>query len=83
MGQFGRTTKAPTLWIYTENDSYFSVPMIQEMHAVFRKRGGNAELVLLPPFGTDGHLLFSRGNKLWSPLVEGFIDRLGLVGPPN
>jgi dienelactone hydrolase len=81
MGQFGRTTKVPTLWIYNENDSYFSVPMIQEMHAAFRKRGGDAELVLLPPFGTDGHLLFSRGVKLWSPLVESFLDRLGLLGP--
>jgi dienelactone hydrolase len=80
MGQFGRTTKVPTLWIYTENDSVFSVPMIEEMHAAFRKSGGDADLVLLPPFGTDGHLLFLRGMKLWSPLVERFLGRLGLLG---
>jgi dienelactone hydrolase len=79
MGQFGRTTKVPTLWIYTENDSYFSVSMIQEMHAAFRKAGGDAELLLLPPFGKDGHLLFSRGTHIWSPAVEGFLERLGLV----
>jgi len=79
-GQFGRTTKVPTLWIYTENDSVFSVPMIQEMHTAFRKSGGDAELILLPPFEKDGHLLFSRGVKLWSPLVERFLDRLGLLG---
>ena len=83
MGQFGRTTRVPTLWIYTENDSYFSVPMIQEMHAAFRKAGGDAELILLPQFGADGHLLFSRGAKLWSPLVEGFLDRVGLTGRPQ
>jgi dienelactone hydrolase len=80
MGQFGRTTKVPTLWIYTENDSYFPVWMIQEMHAAFRKAGGDAELVLLPPFGTDGHSLFRRGVELWSPVVEEFLNRRGLVG---
>lgn len=79
MGQFGRTTKVPTLWIYTENDSFFSVQMIHEMHASFRKAGGDAELILLPQFEADGHLLFSRGAKLWSPPVEGFLDRLGLA----
>lgn len=83
MGQFGRTTKVPTLWTYTENDSYFPVSMIQEMHAAFRKRGGDAELIVLPPFGTEGHLLFSRGVELWSPLVESFLDRLGLLRSPK
>ncbi len=80
MGQFGRTTKVPTLWVYTENDSYFPVSMIQKMHAAFRKGGGEAALVLLPPFGADGHLLFSRGVERWSPLVEDFLRGLGLVG---
>ena len=79
MGQFGRTTKVPTLWIYTENDSYFPVSMIHEMHAAFRKSGAEADLVLLPPFGTDGHLLFSRGLKLWSPLVADFLERVGFA----
>jgi dienelactone hydrolase len=83
MGQFGRTTKVPTLWLYTENDSYFPVPMIQEMHGAFRQRGGEAALVLLPPFGADGHLLFSRGVALWSPYVEEFLRGLGLVRPPR
>lgn len=79
MGQFGKTTKVPTLWIYTENDSYFPVSMIHEMHTAFRKRGGHATLVLLPPFGNDGHLLFSRGIERWSPVVDEFLNGLGLL----
>ena len=32
-----------------------------------------ALLVLLPPFGEDGHLLFSRGFSIWQPIVERFL----------
>jgi dienelactone hydrolase len=83
MGEFGRTARVPSLWIYTENDSYFPASMIREMHAAFRKGGGDADLALLPPFDTDGHLLFARGVHLWSPLVESFLDRLGLGRSPK
>lgn len=81
MGGFGRTMKVPTLWIYAENDSYFPPPLVKEMHSAFRKTGGDGELVLLPPFGTDGHLMFSRGMMVWAPLVERFLGHIGLFGP--
>ena len=83
MGEFGRTTKVPTLWVYTENDSRFQVSIIHEMHTAFRKGGGDAALILLPPFGADGHPLFLTGVKVWSPLVEEFVRRLGLIDAPK
>lgn len=83
MGEFGRTAKAPTLWIYTENDSFFPVPMVRDMHAAFLKGGAIADLRMLPRFGTDGHALFVRGTTLWSPLVEVFLERAGVLQPPK
>ena len=46
---------------------------MKSWHAAFRSQGGRGELLLLPPFGDDGHLLFSRGMSVWQPIVDGFL----------
>jgi len=74
---FGSTSKAPMLWIYTENDQYFSPKYSKAWHAAFVNAGGKAELKLLPPFGSDGHSLFSAGIKIWEPLVSQFLAAHG------
>jgi dienelactone hydrolase len=73
---FGRTSRVPMLWIYTENDTYFGPDLAKRMHGAFAAEGGNAELHVLPPFGTDGHFLIDapEGVKLWEPLVSRFLD---------
>ncbi|MFZ6774037.1 alpha/beta hydrolase family protein [Undibacterium sp. SXout7W] len=74
---FGETSKAPMLWIYTENDQYFSPRYSQAWHAAFVKAGGKADYKLLPPFAKDGHSLFASGMKIWQPLVSEFLDANG------
>jgi homoserine acetyltransferase len=74
---FGETSKAPMLWIYTENDQYFSPRYSQAWHAAFVKAGGKAEFRLMSPFAKDGHSLFSSGIKIWEPLVSEFLDANG------
>ena len=80
--QAGRTTRTPTLWIYTENDSYFPPWLAREMCAAFHQDGGQARLVMLPPFCEEGHYLFTdvRGLASWTPVVNRFLNELGFSG---
>jgi dienelactone hydrolase len=78
-GGYGKSARIPTLWIYAENDRFFAPRYVKSWHEAFRSQGGRGELVLLPPFGEDGHLLFVRGMAVWQPIVERFL--LELVPP--
>lgn len=74
-----RGARVPMLWIYTENDRFFGPDLARRMHAAFTAGGGRAELVMMPAFGEDGHLLFSRAEpSVWLPTVERFLDANGL-----
>ena len=81
-GLAGRTTRVPTLWLYAQNDSYFPPQLAREMSAAFRQAGGQVELVMLPPFGEEGHYLFTdvRGLVRWTPVVNRFLNDLGFPG---
>lgn len=74
-GKFGRTARVPTLWIYTENDTFFDSKLSQGMADAYKAGGGQADYRLLPAFGRDGHGLFgvAAGIAVWSPLVQTFI----------
>jgi dienelactone hydrolase len=75
---FGRTSRIPTLWIYTENDSYFAPRLSGAMAAAFRAAGGKADYALLPPFGDDGPFMAERpgSESAWGPAVERFLAAL-------
>jgi dienelactone hydrolase len=77
-GLFGKTSRVPTLWIYTENDSYIGPALSKQMANAYRTAGGRIEFHLLPPFGSDGHRLLAarEGVPVWSPIVEKFLAGL-------
>lgn len=79
MEQFGRTTKVPMLWLYSENDGFFSPACVKQMHDAFQKGGGKAKLVTLPPLGEDGHSFFGkqRGLPIWTKEVDEFLAEIG------
>jgi dienelactone hydrolase len=79
MEKFGRTSKVPTLWLYSENETFFSPASVKEMQDAFQKAGGKAKLVILPPFGNDGHYFFpnERGLPLWIEEVDKFLVEIG------
>ncbi|HXP97014.1 MAG TPA: CocE/NonD family hydrolase [Telmatospirillum sp.] len=82
---FGKTSRVPMLWVYADNDHYFSPALAQRMVTAFTEAGGNAEFIAAPPFGTDGHGLFSRaGTAIWSHYVDAFLEKqnLKLVDQP-
>jgi len=75
---FGRTTRIPTLWIYSENDTYFAPRLSGAMAEAFRAAGGPVDYALLPAFGDEGHFMAERAGSeaVWGPVVERFLARL-------
>lgn len=75
---FGRSSKIPTLWIYTRNDRFFDSALTARMAGAYRSAGGDAEYHLLGAFGEDGHRLFPtpEGRALWQPYADRFLDRI-------
>lgn len=73
---YGKTARVPTLWIYTENDKWMGSRYPKEWFDAFRASGGTGEFVQHPPHGEDGHSLFTRGFKLWQPIVERFMTQI-------
>ncbi len=70
-GELGKTTRQPTLWIYAENDSLINKELSSRMHAAYTENGGKGRFVLLPPFGKEGHELFTGkgGTRIWGSIV--------------
>src|SRR5262249_44419180 len=74
-GEFGRTARIPTLWLYSENDALFGPALSKDLYQAFRGAGGNADYHLLPPFGTNGHGLVTSEEAagLWRPIADKFL----------
>jgi dienelactone hydrolase len=80
---YGRTSRIPTLWVYSANDMYFGPSLPRQWFDAFRAEGGTGEFEQFPAFGTNGHFLFSRGSSLWQPRVQSFLERLGYARLPH
>jgi dienelactone hydrolase len=79
-GRFGKTSRVPMLWVYAQNDHFFSPQLAVEFYRAFTAAGGSAQFVSAGPFGTDGHRLFSEvGSPLWMPMVDAFLQKQSLV----
>jgi pimeloyl-ACP methyl ester carboxylesterase len=81
--RFGSTSRVPTLWLYCENDTFFPPWLAQKMYQAYAQAGGKGNLVMLPPFGEDGHFLFTdrRGAALWPYVINQFLAELGFARP--
>jgi dienelactone hydrolase len=69
---YARTARVPTLWIYADNDSYFSPALASSMASAWNANGGRAELRMVPAYGAEGHDLVSdrAGWRLWGRELE-------------
>ncbi len=79
--RFGAATRVPTLWLYAENDTYFPPWLAREMFQGYRETGGRGQLLIFPPFGEEGHFLFTDGGglALWAPVVSRFLREIELM----
>ena len=77
---FGAQARAPTLWLYAENDRLFAPQLVRFMHAAYGGAGGEAELKMFPPLGDDGHALWNLkdGRRQWLPALDAFLVAHGL-----
>jgi dienelactone hydrolase len=78
----GRRTKTPTLWLYAQNDSYYSADAIRVYADAFARGGGSVILRLYPPVAGDGHLFYRR-QLAWEADFGEFVDSLRLTMPRN
>lgn len=77
-GGFAAGAKVPSLWIYAQNDTFIAPSLAKPMVDAYRAAGGNAEYLPLPPFGNEGHEVFSgaAGRTLWTKPVAAFLQKL-------
>ncbi len=82
-GKFGAKSRVPMLWLYADNDQFFSPALARQFHQAFTAAGGQAQLIAMPPFGSDGHSLFASGPDIWTPPVDRFLKQqhLGSTEP--
>jgi dienelactone hydrolase len=75
-GVFGKSARIPTLWLYANNDSYFSPALAGQMEHAFVAAGGVAALDILPDVPGDGHALINSSPAAggWEAPVRKFID---------
>jgi dienelactone hydrolase len=77
---FGKTSRVPMLWVYSENDHYFAPQLAEQFHRAFEGAGGNVTFVKKEAFGKDGHQLFSlNGTAQWAPPVDDFLTHQKLM----
>ena len=76
---YGKKSHVPMLWIYSENDHYFSPALAHKFDEAYHAGGGQDQLVMVPPFREDGHAFFGGAMQQWSPLVEDFLKAHDLL----
>lgn len=75
---YGKHSRVPMLWIYSQNDKFFWPELAQKFDVAFRAGGGQDQFVLAPPDGEDGHHLFSH-IEAWAPTVDAFLKAQNLA----
>ena len=71
---FGRHSRIPSLWVYAENDHFFSPGQARDFAKAFDDSGGKAQLIIAPPFDDEGHYLFTaEGAPVWTKYVDDFL----------
>jgi dienelactone hydrolase len=75
----GAATKIPSLWFYSENDSYLPPNLVRRLHAAYA-RGGKAELHVYGPMGEDGHNIWwmSEARVQWMQTLDGYLRAANL-----
>jgi dienelactone hydrolase len=77
-GDIGKRVKAPTLWVYAENDLSLTPSQAQSFKVAFEGSGGKADLRITPPFSEDGHRLpmLREGRGHWRSAGDDFLKIL-------
>ena len=77
---YARTTTAPSIWFYGENDGIFPVKVWRAMYDAYEAQGGHAELIDVGRVHDNSHqfLNYSGTIPLWAPKVDALLEQAGL-----
>ena len=82
LGDLGKTTSLPGLWLYAENDEFWGPDVPGVWHAAFAAGGSRSTFVHAPPVpGGKGHGLSTRAPALWAPSVNAYLATIDF--PPH
>ena len=77
MSTYGRSTHVPSLWLYAQNDSYWGATWPRAWHRAYSTPGNPTRFVMTAAVpNADGHMLLSRGSRLWIEHVDRFLQDL-------
>ena len=68
----------PMLWIYSQNDHWFTPAMAEQFEEAYTKSGAANQFVMAPPDGDDGHHLYAH-VAAWSDTVDAFLKAHALL----
>jgi dienelactone hydrolase len=71
----GHTSRVPMLWLYADNDSYYSLPYIEKAFAEFTSAGGKGRLFVEQHLEGNGHFLIAWPDK-WRDAVSSYLGRV-------
>lgn len=73
--RFGEKARVPTLWLYSDNDSYFGPDLARSMAKAWTSGGGQAQLHVLGAYGSEGHNIADdrAGWELWGGDLAAFL----------
>ena len=83
---FALSARAPTLWLYAKNDSYFGPALAAKMASTWTAAGGKAEYDPLPSYGEDGHDIADdrAGWNVWGKSLDQFLaTNFGVAQEPQ
>lgn len=75
---YAKTARAPTIWFYSRNDSYFGPGLAEALAGAWSAAGGQVEARILPAYGGEGHNIADdrAGWDLWGSGLDRFLGRL-------
>ncbi|MEH2503180.1 hypothetical protein V1290_001991 [Bradyrhizobium sp. AZCC 1578] len=72
----GASYRRPTIWLYGQHDSNYSLAHSRENFAAFEKAGGQGKFLEFDMPVGQGHFVVGRPN-LWSAPLDSYLSSLG------
>lgn len=78
-----KTTKVPSLWLYSANDKFWGEQAPRDWHKAYLQtatasgQGAPSDFVAAPAVGENGHSLLGAGSQVWIPAVDKWLQTHG------
>jgi pimeloyl-ACP methyl ester carboxylesterase len=80
--ELGAHALVPSFWIYSENDQSISGPTARRMFDAFTGAGGSATMLMLPAYGSNGHLIVNH-PELFMAELDDYLAAIGFNDEPG